>query len=301
MIVITYVETANSREKPWVLVEWRSYRIAKGSLAQRQAKDQAKRVAYDLGIRPKPTGLRTLDCIGLVEDQNRFQFGLLFRVPPGVDVKLGPITLHSYLCNGKLDGKLMPFPTLGDRIQLAYTLARSLTELRVIGLFHKNFHSGNVFFFPTRFTKEVTLRKPYVGGFEVSRPEHDRNLSISTNAKAFDLYRHPDLRDPSNQWQGRPPWSFKYDVYGLGMVLLEIGLFQPLQRVVGTTEQSSSRHLFEAKRCINVAKINLPHMMGPLYCEAVLDCIDFERPAVEDPTALAEKVLKRLEQCHCRA
>jgi hypothetical protein len=273
--------------------------MARDSMAQNQAKEQAKRIAYDLGIQRKPTGLRTLDCIGLVQDRDVLRFGLLFKMPPDTDVTVGPITLHRYLFRDKLDGKPVPFPTLGNRIKLAHSLACSLAELHMIGILHKNFHSGNVLFFPARFTRAVSVREPYVGGFEVSRPEHDPSLSISLNSTYFDQYRHPELRDASNPLQGRPSSSRKYDVYGLGLVLLEIGLWQPLQRVIGM--KASMSPMATAKRYVDVALLNLPHMMGPVYCDAVLDCLDIERQAIKDPSSLAEKVIKRLEQCQCQA
>jgi hypothetical protein len=273
--------------------------MARNSTAQKQAKEQAKQIAHDLGIQRKPTGLRTLDCIGLVQDRDAERFGLVFKMPPNTDVTAGPITLQRYLLRDWLDGKPLPFPTLGNRIKLAHSLACSLAELHLMGVLHKNLHSGNVLFFRARFTRAVSVREPYVGGFEVSRPEHDSSLSISLGSTDFNQYRHPELRDASNPLQGRPSSSPKYDVYGLGLILLEIGLWQPLKRVL--TEKSSMSPAATVERYIEVARLNLPHMMGPVYCEAVLDCIDIERQAIEDPSSLAEKVIKRLEQCQCQA
>lgn len=271
--------------------------MASDSAAQALAKDQARRIAYDLSIERKPTGLRTLDCIGLVQDRDNLRFGLLFKMPLDADVKVGPITLHRYLWRDQLDGKPIPFPTLGDRIKLAHTLACSLAEMHMAGILHKNFHSGNILFFPARFTGAVSARKPYVGGFEVSRPEQDQNLSISQGSTGFDRYRHPELRDASNLLQGRPSSSRKYDIYGLGLILLEIGIWGPLEKVISANMSSAA----VARQYVNVARLNLSHTMGPLYCEAVLDCIDIQRQGIEEPSFLAEKVIGRLELCQCQA
>ena len=65
-----------------MLVEWRSYDAAKTRPAQLKAIDQAKRVAHDLRAQEKPAGLRTLDCVGLVQNKESRRFGLLFKMPP---------------------------------------------------------------------------------------------------------------------------------------------------------------------------------------------------------------------------
>lgn len=205
--------------------------MAKDLDSQRQAEKQAIELARDLSISNKPPLLKTLHCAGLVQDTEEKRIGLLFDLPDWVDVVAAPRALHSYLPDETLASSIStPLPTLGDRLKLARDLAFSVAELHAAKILYKRLHSGNVLFFPARFAEGApSFSEPFIGGFEVSRPEQNGELSLDTTGGSFDLYRHPELRDPSNELQGRPASERKHDVYSLGLVLLEIGVWQRLE------------------------------------------------------------------------
>ena len=254
----------------WVLVEWRYYDKANTITKQREAEDQAFKLARDLSIENKPSSLRALHCVGLVQDSDCKRFGFLFGIPPRSDVTKKPLPLHLYLKDASHWGSPAVLPTFSQRIKLAQSLAVFLWELHSAGWLHKSFHSGNILFFCERFTKAVSVVAPFIGGFEVSRPDADGQLSLDVAGSEFDIYKHPELRDPSNDVQGRPTFERRHDVYSLGLILLEIGLWKPLCSFY----KESSTPLQTAQRLIRVAQANLPHQMGDFYLEAVLSCLD---------------------------
>jgi serine/threonine protein kinase len=285
-----------------------------------QARKQAFQLAHDLNISNKPPLLKTLYCVGFVQDRENQRFGFLFQLPTNADVTFSPVTLHAYLKGDKFNGKSIPLPTFGERIRLARSLAFSMIELHNAGILHKSLHSGNVLFFPARVTNTISVSESYIGGFEISRPDQDGELSIDIEGGSFDIYKHPELRDPSNELQGRPGFDRKHDVYSLGLILLEIGVWQPLQNFFNRKLSP-----FEsARKVLSIACTNLPHQMGRSYCEAVVECIDCEQLRLSRIGAKSmgadtgadrfsnderggvslelfiEKVIKRLEECHCR-
>jgi hypothetical protein len=86
---------------------------------------------------------------------------------------------------------------------------------------HESFRSENIIFFPAETDNKsfqsimnpatINFAKPWVLGFEYSRPEGDFSLGITDICLARDIYRHP-VR------QGQPGVMFNklHDIYALG-------------------------------------------------------------------------------------
>lgn len=99
----------------------------------------------------------------------------------------------------------------------------------------------------------------------------------------------------SNMLQGRLPSSRMHNIYGLGLTLLEIGTWATLENLGFASLPPENL----AQRFVDVAQRSLPLYMGPLYCDAALDCVK-AGGSVIDGLSFVEKVVKRLEQCQCR-
>jgi hypothetical protein len=120
---------------------------------------------------------------------------------------------------------------------------------------------------PTDF--KINYSNPSVLGFEFSRPEIDFSSGFSDLCVERDVYRHPER-------QGRPGKVFNkiHDIYALGVVLLEIGLWQ---RAI-TLEKQGFRTHREPKvikaQLLRHAERRLGDKMGEKYQQVVITCLN---------------------------
>ncbi|KAL5332280.1 hypothetical protein BJX70DRAFT_384567 [Aspergillus crustosus] len=125
-------------------------------------------------------------------------------------------------------GEDFPVPALETRFRLAYDLMMAVLQLRSQNLVHGNINSSNVLIFPgltTSNQNEVglteNLRRPYLTSFAQFSGNNPSPEPLSES-----MYRHPDDKrsiDDDAAWA--------YDLYSLGLILLEIGLWTPISRL----------------------------------------------------------------------
>jgi hypothetical protein len=108
----------------------------------------------------------------------------------------------------------------------------------------------------------------------------------------LDIYQHPTKRtEPHRRYQSA------YDMYSLGLVLLEIGLWQPLVKLV-----PSNQNAYEMQRHI-LDKLHprLVGQCGETYGDVVRDCLSMERQKSdtdkERQRSLALKMYSNLGRC----
>lgn len=85
-------------------------------------------------------------------------------------------------------------PSLSAWVALIRTLAESLEKLHAVDWLHKDVRSDNIIFFSCKEDDLLDLKKPYLSGFDYSRPES--SVSLSENAPTSlcnDLYHHPNV------------------------------------------------------------------------------------------------------------
>lgn len=188
-------------------------------------------MACDFSIRDKPRFLRVLDCIDYICHPKTAGRALLYAVPlrpPTIGQTARHVSLYQILSEDPSPGELTARPSLSDRFRLAAFLAISFFELQNISWLHKYFNSGNVLFFADS-KGNILFSKPYISGFYFSRRDKADQKSLTMSQSPPDLYRHPNLRraQPASE---PPAYSRKYDIYNLGLVLFEIGMWQRLNR-----------------------------------------------------------------------
>ncbi|KZF26463.1 hypothetical protein L228DRAFT_279660 [Xylona heveae TC161] len=137
----------------------------------------------------------------------------------------------------------------------------------------------------------VSLSNCYVTGFDSSRPEHLDEMTVaSKNEIGQDLYRHPDSL---GVW--RQSYCKAYDIYSLGLVLLEIGLWKSL-RVYYKSKYNPK--IFRDKVVLPVLVPGLGAKTGSLYRRVVEACLVFpEREGKEyiTPHQMMEWIVQTLE------
>jgi len=263
----------------------------------------------------------TLRLLGWFKDHQKSRYGLVYELPhfpiyqrPGYlptsahGYSSQPQSLLSFLQHGA-DTDSSNMPNLEDRFRLAFNLASSVLYFHTKGVTHRNINSNNVLFFPGEQTvtspevkswKEGVIRKPFVASFDQCAedvPNGQEEPFISS------IYRHPrTIRGLRTSF--RPA----YDLYSLGLILLEIGLWMPLSKLWKTRYTRADFKI----RLQTVYVRKLAAKCGAMYMQLVDDCLragDEHRPprrvALSDAhhqstrlqTDLYWDVVKPLERC----
>lgn len=184
-------------------------------------------------------------------------------------------------------------PSLTIRSSLSCKLAESLMYLHAVNWLHKGIRSDSIMFCSSAAApwSDSNLDSPILSGFEFSRPDTQQEVTIkmATTRAEHDLYRHPDLLyHPELRFQK------SHDIYSLGLVLLEIAFWQPVEQLAhidlnldldqksqkgGSRARSSliqpmREHLITRSfRGYPSLKEALAGEMGDAYAEAVWRCL----------------------------
>ncbi|CZR60273.1 uncharacterized protein PAC_10169 [Phialocephala subalpina] len=232
-----------------------------------------------------------LKCVGWTRSSESFDsVALVFQYP--YEENWRPESLRSKILAMRA-GKKKP-PSLGDRFDLAFGICNAVANIISIGWMHRAIRSDNMLIFDRH-----SIRKVFLVGFTYARPgvfdEEDsaQELSNLPNSRSFALYRpspDPDgeydfamssgdedggATGLSNQASNiRPsisPRSAVYDLYGLGIVLLEIGLWDTVENMKDRRKSSSIQE-FQA-RGIKEPLAQLSSRCGDIYRDVVERCL----------------------------
>jgi hypothetical protein len=200
-----------------VYVEWKQYGWTARSLEnKKRVIHNIETLALLLGA-PKNPEFRTLRCRGMLEDIKSESYRLVYYWPSGYDGDENPTSLKKIMSSPGL-------PSLTERMQVARNMANSLLLLQACNWLHKAICSQNVLFFPKKNIKPLT--DPYLVGFEYSRPDAVGEPSELPDDPELTIYRHPSYLKKS-----RPPFDKVFDIYSLGLILIELAQWRPLQQI----------------------------------------------------------------------
>ncbi|KAF3910357.1 hypothetical protein ABW20_dc0100084 [Dactylellina cionopaga] len=300
-----------------VLVEWKSYAELTDYDEIIVAKQHVEGLVKLLSFDKKPATMAVLDSLGYFqyEDRDHHLFGIISAMPPKSDTNQSPVSLNELLIDGTKRKRLYKLPSLPQRIGIAKRLAITLLELHNAEWLHKDLNSRNIIFFCGR-QNILDYETAFVSGFEYSRPDDPSTVSFDVRNSMMDIYRHPSLLGPFPAYQGRPRYQRIHDIYSLGLLLLEIGLWRPVAdfRKVNTKPKEFATILK------HLADQELPHRIGPIYRDVVLKCIDGEElyttnsndgggehhgnmaHNVDKNSSLLKfywSIIRELERCHC--
>jgi serine/threonine protein kinase len=232
------------------------------------------------------SGFRVLDCLGYFHDPAKLSCGLVYKLPilqglsnPKV------VTLSEVLASQK------DLPDLGKRILLAQHLASSILEFHKVGWLQREVSSFNIaFVFSAESSWQHQIDKPYFVGFSNSRPNQQSAFSeyMDRKSRLQMEFQHPEyLRSPIRY---RP----EFDYYSLGMVLLEIGCWRPLNKMTEEMRGSPDDMLAE------ILRSRLPRLgqyMGTIFRDAVGACLTWNTQGDVDVNNFAGKVVEPLGRC----
>jgi Prion-inhibition and propagation len=312
------VYAGGKSEKRPVLIEWRYFQNV--SVNDRTLVTNRLRTLGTLLMTQKLPEFRILSCSGLLK-QDPIKIGFVFELPlDEVDSEVNPVTLYRMLKISS-EGKLVT-PALGDRFELARTLASALALFHASKWLHKGLCSQNILFFrPDDFENEELppLDNAYIGGFDYARP--DRPGEVSGPSSLWidverNVYRHPDVQNlpiqpssfvtPDNgiaqvdvQSETRHTrFQQIHDIYSLGVILYEIGMWHLSS---GEYLKSMRPKDFRAKLIANCSK--LAPIMGTKYEQVVRSCLkgEFGQSDVSARSlqrAFWSNVIVELNECH---
>ena len=158
-------------------------------------------------------------------------------------------------------------PDLETRFRLAYDLLMATLHLRSQNIVHGNLNSSNILIFPgltNSNNNEVgiteDLSRPYLTSFAQFSGDGPSPEPLSSS-----MYRHPDDKrsiDDDAAWA--------YDLYSLGLVLMEIGLWTPVSRL---WKMKYNNSMFK-QRIENLYLKKLGPKCGTAYLNVVQLCLD---------------------------
>jgi len=232
-----------SRPPKQVWVEWKEYEPQRpGDLSPPKAViyERVRKLAALLHHSPKPEAFRTPHCLGFfdratahgVEDEDEdilnMRLGLVFERPVGdsLHASLPPVSLRELLQTRRK-------PRVTDRVKLAHAISNCLLYLHAVNWLHKGLRSHNIIFFRAT-DGQVDYTKPYLSGFDFSRPARAGEMTEIPGPGddvEYNLYRHPLAQSPKPEERERFKKSF--DIYSLGVLLVEIAHWAPVEKVLG--------------------------------------------------------------------
>ncbi|KAL0258117.1 hypothetical protein SLS55_007289 [Diplodia seriata] len=252
----------------------------------------------------------TLKCVGYFEDLSQPRFGFVFELPsfvysgltrslrPSEFQAMRPVTLLSVLQSSAKNNVAVPnIPALEKRFRIALNLVLSFSKLHASGFVHKDVNSSNILLF--RKPKEpgntgsskhpqYELQSPYVCSFDIFS-----EFNVEVQSTGSNIYRHP--HDPRAQTPAQSNYAPHFDMYGLALILLEIGLWIPLCDI------------FKAKYTLADFKLRLEDIWirrlagkcGTAYMQAVRECFSAadRQLSSTDTTVVYDRVLGRLHRC----
>ncbi|KAI8712493.1 hypothetical protein NCS52_01347700 [Fusarium sp. LHS14.1] len=239
---------------------------------------------------------RTLPFNSYSWDAKETQYMFLFYYPPGAS-DLKPKSLNDFMLSSNKEPNYKL--ELKQRFHVAQTIARAIGAFHSDGWLHKSIRSHAIKFFFLEEDGGCDFANPYLTDFEFSRPVAGMTrLAPGVVDIDHEVYRHPDRH-------GSPSINFNmtHDIYSLGVVLLEIGLWQTAREIyddivkyelggdAGKVTALTIKNAF-----LQDAKERLAHRMGSAYQEAVVACLDDDWELLVGSRDFANEFQKRVVQ-----
>ena len=257
-----------------VWIEWKRYRnvlvdVRDGRAIMGASEETLKRVkqlVVLLESHDKPPVFSIPHCIGYVKDTEKEAFGFIYEASSKTP-SLGPPQSLSQLLRDASSSR----PGITERLAMARDMAVTLLCLHAVGWLHKSLRTESILFFVDQ--NGLNFCKPYIAGFEYARPD-EQDLTVSgppADTPGYSAHCHPNYR--------RDDYSYfrkTYDIYSLGVILLEIAYWKPIEDIIKSARSAEvlteplELDLFEKDQVI----VNgVKDFMGERYSSAVHACI----------------------------
>ncbi|EJT77001.1 serine/threonine protein kinase [Gaeumannomyces tritici R3-111a-1] len=250
-----------------------------------------------LGATDTLPDFRALSCSGIYFDMDKELIGITYKYPTNVsssDSSTRVASLAQLLSEQPhtVDYERNLVVGLDDRVRLARDLALAVSNFHHIGWMHKNLSSHTVLFFldatpssgaptsPRPPPRRLALSAPALIGFSHSRQSDETLMSSKRYHTSTELraYHHPKYAGEGGGGD-RDPYRAEFDYYSLGLVLLELGHWWPLRKIVQDRRDRAAMRKYLLQRSVPF----LAGAMGEAYASATEACLsgDLEKGSVE--------------------
>jgi len=237
-----------------------------------------------------------LDFTGLVEvDRGKGHYAFCFLCPHKLPDGGAEFTSLSNMIAGGRDSSPSSDPNM--RLKIARWLCKTLSRIHSSGLLHRNLSTRSVIFFRRKSGKlyeSLALESPFLVDFEFARPVDGQTSCNFDPDLERDIRRHPEH-------QGLPCESFDYehDIYALGVVLVELGLWMTASQIItnqngGAAPGKEVSPVVIQNQLISTANQQLPTCMGVRFAQTVVQCLRGEVGGQHPAKGWAQEVEKSL-------
>jgi hypothetical protein len=217
---------------------------------------------------PKSPGFLLLRCCHWYYERLENRFVLDFEIPPLYEASPGAYQTLQFVM---LDSRASARPSLNDRLKIAYLLAKAVQKWHSVGWVHQGISSPNVLFLTFNDGNKIDYSCPFLQGFEFARPKSDPSIGRSADDISINVYRHR-----SRQGSERKGHTKVHDIYSLGVILLEIGLWQSAFDIVNRERKETITPSLMLRRLQGACLERLAHYAGISYQRAVNVCLTSE-------------------------
>ena len=288
---ISTLHAVDGSEKQ-ILIEWleydRSWADRKDELIQR-VQDIASFRAPSSASHAFPV----LTSAGYYHDVVKHSFGIIYYFPlrqPKPSLSIPDVEKPESLRDiiSKIRSRTQR-PSLDQVFGTALKLVNVVLTMHKASWLHKNISSYNIIFFPNRFSSIAeAMTEPYFIGFSYSRLNLETAFTQGPNRQLE--YQHPEYLG------GRKRFCQEYEYYSVGLVLLELGLWLPLE-VITQSIRGSPTETLDVLLKKEVPKLKT--YMGSAYEDAVATCLKGDFGGSSNPAEVREaferKVLLRIK------
>lgn len=230
-------------------------------------RDRVEKLVALLLIDEKPSKFRIPTCLGFFEDTKKTvdRFGFVYEIPVDKGPAATPTSLFQLLSN-------VNKPSLTDRFSISRAVADCLLYLHSVNWLHKGFKSDNIIFFKGD-DKAVDYESLVVTGSEYARPDVQGAATEAVRQRTpYDIYRHPGSLNDPNAGSRK-----SYDIYSLGIMLIEIACWMsidkvldiPLDQIDGISELVEVRERLLSKSTLDMVGAHA----GDRYREVLRKCL----------------------------
>ncbi|KAI1619007.1 hypothetical protein EDD37DRAFT_294775 [Exophiala viscosa] len=245
-----------------VLIEYKGWSGGDRDFSAQRRKD-IESLVHVLAFARPPFYPNLLSLRGYVVQEEDKRIAFVFDFPPD-SLYQQPQSLNSII---ESEPPMKDASSLKNRSKIALELAKSLAALHAAGWVHQSVCSESVVIF-TDSESKVAYDKPYLVNFEFSRTAGGWTNHASAAATHLRRYQHPE-RSPDDPAK----YERKHDMFSLGVVLLEIGLWKTAETMCQLMGVAVGNQILAKDAYLDLAGDELGQAMGDDYRDAVVSLL----------------------------